>query len=392
MKMTYLIQTMSLSALLMTSCTSTETGSTDHVTTTNLETKKPKKEAIPTLSELEQNADIIWLGEAEVDYALNYNRWDYDKEDPERLLMENLGFKSRNSFKILKYQVTDLNASHNDDHDLFEKVLKNRREMTFYKDATLKDKYASKEVERLIGRVDTIFTFDPKTMKEQQQVVVNALDPETVRAFRLRQVIYYSQKEMTFKSIALAIAPLAYEKTSNTPASPADLKPLFWMKPEALTAVPDLSSSTVTWAKRMYRNFDLSTVKMIKQEQDISVVIEMMMKGFRENAATTKLGYTFDADGTEYLKAEEIKHLGASIDTIITFDPKTFKETNQVVKSKMNGSDIKNLRLLQDWVWNDKTKSLSIRYVGFAPIINRVDAMGNFLNSGPMFVRKVEDI
>lgn len=384
---------MSLSVFLAASCTTAETTSTENNTTAEISEPKPVTSA-PTLEELEKNPDVLWMGEVEVDYALTYDRWNYDTKDKEKVLMGQLGFKSRNSFKILKYQVNDLNTSNSEDHNLFHKIMKNRKDMKFYKDASLNTECSPTEVEYAIGRVDTVVVFNPKTMVEETQVVVNELNFDHVRAFRVRQVIYYSGKERAFKTIALSVAPLVYnpyDLTSEAP-SPKDLKPLFWMKPTVLTTAPMLASSDVTWAKRTYRNFDLSTVKMIKQEQAIHVIVEQMMAGFRDNSSTTKIAHTFDADGTQYLNPEELMTLGASIDTIITFDPKTFEQIIQVVTSKMEGKDIQNLRLIQDWVWNDKTQALSIRYVGFAPIINRVDDMGNFLNSGPMFVRKIEDI
>lgn len=390
MKMIHIIQTITLSVFLTASCTTADTPSTENNTKTEVADSKPVA-ALPTLAELEKDPDVLWMGEVEVDYALNYSRWDYDKEAPERILMENLGFKGRNSFKVLKYQVNDFNTSNNDDHDLFFKVLKHRKEMKLYKESTLENLCTPKEVEYNIGRVDTIVTFDPNTMDEVVQVVVNALNTEDVKGFRVRQVIYYSKKAMTFKSIALSAAPLLYNPSSEKP-SRADLMPLFWMKITALNTVPNLASQDVNWAKRMYRNFDLSTVKMIKQEQNIGVIIEQMMADFRANPKITKIAHTFDADGTQYLEDKEVEVLGSSIDTIITFDPKTFKEIIQVVQSKFEGKDVKNLRLIQDWVWDEKTKSVSIRYVGFAPIIDRVDENGQFLNSGPMFIRKVEDI
>jgi hypothetical protein len=391
MKIIKIVQAMSLSVLLTASCTTAEkTSNESNTTATEVSDLKPIA-AVPTLEELEKNPDVIWLGEMEVDYALNYNRWDYDKEATERVLMEKIGFKSRNVFKVLKYQVGDFNASSNDDHNLFVKVLKNRNEIKLYKESTLDNLCTSKEVEHNIGRIDTVVTFDPNTFDEIVQVVVSALNPEDVKGFRVRQVIYYSKKAMAFKAIALAVAPLLYQPGSEATSS-ADLMPLFWMKVTALSIAPSIASSDITWAKRMYRNLDVSTVKMIKQEQSFGVVLEQMMADFRTNSETVKIGHTFNPDGLEHFTAEEVKGLGASIDTIITFDPKTFAEKIDIVESRMDGKTIKQLRLIQDWVWNERTNSLSIRYVGFAPIIDRVDMNGNFMNSGPMFVRKIEDI
>ncbi len=393
MKMINIIQAMTLSVFLSASCTTKDTTKTEtnnDTTSAEVTTIVPSA-SVPTLAELEKNPDILWMGEVEVDCALNYSRWSYDREAKERLLMEALGFTGRNSSKILKYQVRDFNTSHNDDHNLFDKVLKSRQDIKLYKESTLENVCTQKEVEHDIGRVDTIITFDPTTMKEVVQVVVNELNIEDIKGFRVRQVIYYSKKAMAFKSVALAIAPLLYDYETETP-SRASLKPIFWMKVTALNTVPDLASLDITWAKRVYRDFKLSTVKVIKEEQDIAKVVGTMMADFGENSEKIKIAHTFNADGTEYLSSEEIRNIGGSIDTIITFDPVTFKEKIDIVVNKMNDKSIKSLRLIQDWVWNDKTQSLNIRYVGFAPIINRVDKNGMFLNSGPMFIRKIEDI
>lgn len=383
MKIINIVQVISLSVLLTASCTTAETPST--------ETTPKRTASIPSLEELEKDSDVLWMGELEVDYALEYDRWNHAPDAPERVLMEKIGFKERNAFKILKYQVDNLNTSDNDDHNLFFKLLRNRKEIKLYKESTLDNLCTSKEVEHNIGRVDTVVTFDPQTFAEVVQVVVNALNPEDVKGFRVRQVIYYSKKAMAFKSIALAVAPLLYNSDSKDPSS-ADLMPLFWMKATALNTSPNILSSDITWAKRMYRNFDVSTVKMIKEEQSFAAIIEQMMTDFKANSETVKIGHTFEADGMEHFVAEEVKLLGGSIDTIITFDPNTFAEKVSVVESKMDGKTIRALRLIQDWVWDKSTNSLSIRYVGFAPIVDRVDLDGKFLNSGPMFIRKIEDI
>ncbi|MCH2044785.1 MAG: hypothetical protein MK212_11765 [Saprospiraceae bacterium] len=86
----------------------------------------------------------------------------------------------------------------------------------------------------------------------------------------------------------------------------------------------------------------------------------------------------------------EKENFGSSIDTIIPFDPKTFNKNVSVVKNTCRGKDIDEVRLLQDWIWNEKEQKLYIRHAGFALIVKRYDNKGNFLNSGPMFIRCVD--
>ena len=80
MKIINVIQGITLSALLTASCTTAETTSTENNTTATTEVPDSKPTSyLPTLEELEKDPDVIWMGELEVDYALNYNRWDYER-------------------------------------------------------------------------------------------------------------------------------------------------------------------------------------------------------------------------------------------------------------------------------------------------------------------------
>ena len=74
--------------------------------------------------------------------------------------MENLGFKSRNSFKVLKYQVNAFNTSNNDEHNLVYKILDSLKEMKLYKESTLEKVYTLKEVKDKISPINTISTID----------------------------------------------------------------------------------------------------------------------------------------------------------------------------------------------------------------------------------------
>ena len=190
-----------------------------------------------------------------------------------------------------------------------------------------------------------------------------------------------------FKMKVISMAPMIMRY--NDVGEFLEMEPLFWMKPEALAATPGLMAENITWATRVYHNFSLESVKVIKGKQTSGEILEIMIEDLRKNAEDVYLGITFDADGNEKMDAKHIKLLGSSVDSIITFDPKTFKEIIQVVKNDFKGKDIKNIRLMQDWVWDENTKQLSITYIGFKPIIDRVDANGNFLNSGPMFIRRM---
>ena len=192
---------------------------------------------------------------------------------------------------------------------------------------------------------------------------------------------------MMFKMKVISMAPMIMRY--NDVGEFLEMEPLFWMKPEALAATPGLMAENITWATRVYHNFSLESVKVIKGKQTSGEIINLMMKDLKDNSEKVYLAHTFDADGTQKMTPQELSLIGTSVDSIITFDPNTFKEIIQVVTNEFNGKDVKSIRLMQDWVWDENTKQLSITYIGFKPIIDRVDANGNFLNSGPMFIRRM---
>lgn len=378
-----------LCTFLMISCTEKEiNNNTNSSTTVTTSTTTLKNETAPSLEELKNDANVLWVGEKMVDYAPNYNKWTAQAED--KKIMDSAGFASRNDFKILKYQVTDLNKSDNEDHYLVYKLIQNIEKLNCYKDAELSQKYSLEESKNLINSIDTIITFDPKDYKEIIQVIVNELDPRDARFFRVKEMIYYDKKAMIFRSIPMAIAPMIcqFDNQGNYKGSEA----LFWIKPNFLTTTPSLDAQNITWAKRLYRNCPLADVTVKKSDKSLAETMDVLMADLRQNADNIYLGHVFDADGNQAISAEEVKVLGASIDTIITFDPKDFKEKIQVVHNNVKGKDIQGIRLMQDWIWDNEAKQLNICYVGFKPLINRYDDKGNFLNSGPMFTRKVTDI
>lgn len=373
---------LSLSALITTSCND-NSGKENNL----LEEQKSSLAiaTAPTQTELEQDADVIWMGEVFVDYGINYNEWLVTKSEKE--LMETIGFKTKNDFKILKYQVADADYSKNMDHRLVTKIRENKLNLELFEDADLTKPYSKEEIKKLGASIDTIITFDPETFEKIPQVVVNEINADKIRIIRVKQLIYYSRKEMMFKTIPLAVAPveLVYKNYNEV----EELKPLFWFKPNCLIEKPDLTLASIDWAKRTYRNFSLEDVKVIKQEQEISVLMEMMMDDLKANAKRVAIGSTLDMDGTELYTPDEIQGIGTGIQSFMVKNPETSKMEKKETVIEFEGKSVKELRLIQDWIWDAETKQLNIRYVGFDPIIHRTNQDGRFLNSGPMFIRKV---
>lgn len=141
----------------------------------------------------------------------------------------------------------------------------------------------------------------------------------------------------------------------------------------------------VFWERRIWRLIDIRE-KMnhaFKNEKEGESFIEIILA--HAKAGDITLYHTFNDEFTEAMTQEEMQNLGSSVDTIITFDPETFEEIVQVVVNDLNPEDIKKYRLKEVYFFDEEKSALDVRILGIAPIIDRVDNNGNFLNSGPMF-------
>lgn len=338
----------------------------------------------PTLKALQKDPNILWIGETMVDYTPDYSSPEASKQLVES--MKELGLPTKNIVKILKLQLQDLDAYRGSFHRLNYKMYSNTDAMVCYEDAALTKKYTVEALRNKNHIVDTILTFDPQTFEEIVQVVVSDADPNQIMAFRVKQLIYYDQKAATLKTIPLAIAPMV--KTYEGKSKIASLSPAFWFQPLYFDQLPNLNSTEISYAKRTYRTLSDDAIKILKGKLTLGEVLETMVEDLKKNAATKHVGYAYSSDGHVSFSKEEIESMGNSVDTIITFDPVTFDEIIQVVHHSLDAKKMKKVRLLQDWVWNEETKQLGIRFVGFAPIVDRVDDNNNFLNSGPLFYRR----
>ncbi len=94
---------------------------------------------------------------------------------------------------------------------------------------------------------------------------------------------------------------------------------------------------------------------------------------------------TIDDKFTTPLTPEEVGQMGASVDTVVTFDPVTYEEKTEVVVNELNPADIKRYRIKEDWVFDEESSTLKVRILGIAPLKDEYDENGNYLYELPMF-------
>lgn len=139
----------------------------------------------------------------------------------------------------------------------------------------------------------------------------------------------------------------------------------------------------VFWEKRIWRELDtrekMNHTFVSPHGPLISVILDAAQAG------DITLYSTWDDQFSTALSQEEIANLVTFSDTVSIYDPETFKDSIIVVQNDFNWENVQKYRIKEVWYFDEETSSMGVRILGIAPIINRYDDEGEFLNAGPMF-------
>ena len=318
------------------------------------------------VDELLADPDITWVGEVYVDFFPNARI----TEPVDAKTEKRYGVKDYNIFEILKAQ----NAASDDWHEpirnqLSERLLElNANNLNVYEDADLTKKLSYKAYQKAVKseKIDTIITFDPQTFEEIVQVIVRDLRIREVVQFKVKYILAYNSKTNQLTIVPLAIAPIL-------PLTYTPMKALFWMPVQAFFESINLESPSIDWAKRLTKDVPSESVKTIKGTGTVLDIFDQMLAYYKANPSTSELYYSFYKNKLTPFETSDIELLGSSIDTIITFNPDTFEEIVEVVKSDIAPQFATKIRLIQDWVWDNKTQKMQIRVLGYGPVLKRID-------------------
>ena len=235
------------------------------------------------------------MAEKYIDCSPNFDTYTSSTEHKKQL--SEVGFTEKNTIKLLKYQVQSREEPSYGRQLLTHKMIHNRDAIDCYQDAALSSLLSPKEKAKLMGHIDTIITFDPKTKQELFQVVVHSTNPEDILYFKVKHLLYYSKKEMMFKMKALAIAPMIMDY--NDDMQFLGMKAMFWTSVDDLIQSPDINNIDNSWATRVYHNFSVENLKVLKGTQEIAEILDIMIEDLSNNAEDVYLAHTFDADGRQ---------------------------------------------------------------------------------------------
>lgn len=139
----------------------------------------------------------------------------------------------------------------------------------------------------------------------------------------------------------------------------------------------------IFWEKRIWRVLDVREKMNLPFAYPEEPFFAILMKAAEEGEITV---YGTEDDKFSYpLAPDEVSSMGATVDTIIAFDPETYEEEITVVRNDLNPEDIKQFRLKEIWFFDEESSSLQVRILGIAPLKDEYDENGNYKYTTPLF-------
>ncbi|MBL7782523.1 MAG: hypothetical protein JNM22_14955 [Saprospiraceae bacterium] len=243
-------------------------------------------------------------------------------------------------------------------------------------------------IENIYPGKDTIVTFDPETYEEKKAIVwVEPMPLYEFKAWRLRQVLAYHRKDARWSTTVEAIAPLFTVKNSN--GDSIGLRPLFWFRPD--NKRQNLHSNHVVWAKQVVNRgprtqLILDDLKLVKVTDGFQRPMEHQIRTLGNNFKIPFYGH----DNEPLLTDKQRQEMISRTDTVVTFDPETYEETIQVVHNELNASQVRKLRLIQNWYWDERKHQLSICLNVAGALIDVLGNDGNYRYTMPLFYRRAK--
>ncbi len=137
------------------------------------------------------------------------------------------------------------------------------------------------------------------------------------------------------------------------------------------------------WEKRIWRVIDVREKMNLPFAYPERPFFSILMDAAEAGEITV-----YDAENDKFTSAldpDEVASMGASIDTVTTFDPVTYEEKIQIVTNEINPEDVKRFRVKEIWFFDEESSTLQVRILGIAPLLDVKDENGNFKYEKPMF-------
>lgn len=153
--------------------------------------------------------------------------------------------------------------------------------------------------------------------------------------------------------------------------------------PRRILPYEHVREADIMWEKRIWRVIDIREKMNLPFAYPERPFFSILMDATTDGSLTAYS--TEDDKFTSPLTPEEVASMGATVDTVITFDPETYEEQIQVVRNDLNPEDVKRFRMKEIWFFDEETSTMQVRILGLAPLIDVKDDNGNFRYEKPMF-------
>lgn len=249
--------------------------------------------------------------------------------------------------------------------------------------------------EERAGRVnfaDTVTVIDPETFMERNAVIRYCWSGESIQKVRVKQLLFYRQKSDEFELYTHAFAPVLQWEYGALDLESAYWYHPFWFKmPPYSRKNPYKSFMTdkhITWARRMRTRENMPPLNSLKPYKDFKPPV---MQQYLDRVVSDP-GFKVREQGYWNVipLSERIKQISGT-DTVITFDPETYEEKTTIVHRRLQGSEVMDLRLVQDWLWDERRQYPAFLLYAFAPLEPVRDKDGNLRFKRPIFWRKLDD-
>jgi hypothetical protein len=313
-----------------------------------------------------KDSNIVWAAELELDFKV-------DKTS------DSLSNKLNNIalIKLLRREVLE---DTNEDYFLSEHILATAKEgaLPIFTDSNLTNHLNYMPVKS----IDTIIPIDPPHYRNSRIISISPYRIENIKLFRARQLVYYDSSKTLWNMKTKAVAPLVKEDDSTN-----IYKPLFWISVE--NEKPNIASDDIVWAKRLttLSNNTLTFNKANILKMTDNVPMQHFLKQVLKNY-DIPLYESLRCSDEDRLSTQQREALLTRNDTVVKINPATYEMSIKTNTFKVDGKDVKKLKLVQEWYWNDNKKQLIINLITTAPLIELKDDNGNFSHDSPLFYCK----
>lgn len=146
-----------------------------------------------------------------------------------------------------------------------------------------------------------------------------------------------------------------------------------------------IREADVFWSKRVWRVIDTREKMNLKFRYPKQFLVDII----RDHAIEGEITVYDPIGGDEFtspIAPSEVAEVGVGKpDTVRVMDPVTYEEKVEITNPEFDPQKIKKFRLKEDWIFDEETSTMVVRIIGIAPIIEDIDASGNYRGDKVLF-------